>query len=94
MNHKAIYTLYPQVVTIHDDTGAFDKDGIQVEIDMDLVDDWQDPDQYKFDRVKEYPQIADQLDMLWHAIDTNRLNKDSDFYKTLKQVKDNYPKPE
>ena len=27
MNHKAIYALYPQVVTVDDGTGAFDKDG-------------------------------------------------------------------
>ena len=43
MNHKAIYKLYPQVVSVDDGTGAFDKDGNKVEIDMALVDAWQDP---------------------------------------------------
>lgn len=48
---------------------------------------------YKDNRAKEYPKIAEQLDMLWHAIDTNSLDKTSDFYTTLKAVKDQYPKP-
>jgi len=34
MNHQAIYELYPQVVTIDDGTGAFDKDGNKVEINQ------------------------------------------------------------
>jgi len=62
MNHKAIYTLYPQVVTVDDGTGAFDKDGNKVEIDMALVDAWQDPDAYKSKRAAEYPPVTDWLD--------------------------------
>ena len=37
MIHESIYALYPNVVTIDDGTGAFDKDGDLVDIDMDLV---------------------------------------------------------
>jgi hypothetical protein len=37
MNHKAIYALYPQVVTIDDGTGAFDKDGNKIEINQATV---------------------------------------------------------
>ncbi len=62
MNHKAIYALYPQVTTVDDGTGAFDKDGNKVEIDMALVDAWQDPDAYKYARAKEYPSITDYID--------------------------------
>jgi len=65
MNHKAIYKLYPQVVTIDDGTGAFDAQGNKVEIDMALVDAWQDPEAYKYARAAEYPPIGDQLDALW-----------------------------
>lgn len=43
-------------------------------------------------RGASYPQIAEQLDMLWHALDSGTLNKDSDFYTKLKAVKDKYPK--
>jgi len=62
MNHKAIYKLYPQVVSVDDGTGAFDKDGNKVEIDMALVDAWQDPEAYKYARAKEYPPITDYID--------------------------------
>jgi hypothetical protein len=65
MNHKAIYKLYPQVVTIDDTAGAFDAQGNKVEIDLAQVNAWVDPDAYKFARVKEYPAIGDQLDALW-----------------------------
>jgi len=66
MNHKAIYTLYPNVVSIDDGAGAFDKDGNKVEINLSLVDAWLDPEQYKYQRAKEYPFIADQLDYIYH----------------------------
>jgi Chaperone of endosialidase len=65
MNHKAIYKIYPQVVTVDDGAGAFDKDGNKVEIDMALVDAWKDPEAYKYARAAEYPPIGDQLDALW-----------------------------
>lgn len=47
---------------------------------------------YQRARKIEYPAIADQLDMLWHAIDSGSLDKNSDFYKSLKAVKDANPK--
>jgi hypothetical protein len=87
MNHKAIYKLYPTVVTVDDGTGAFDKDGNQVEIDMALVDAWQDPDAYKYARAKEYPAITDQLDTIFHdGLDAWKAQ--------IQTVKDKYPKPE
>jgi hypothetical protein len=50
--------------------------------------------EYQRQRALEYPGLGDQLDMLWHAIDAGTLNKTSDFYKTIKAVKDAYPKSE
>ena len=38
MNHEAIYRAYPNVVSIFDDTGAFDVNGNQVILDQALVD--------------------------------------------------------
>ena len=62
MNHKAIYKLYPQVVTVDDGAGAFDKDGNKVEIDLAAVNAWQDPEAYKYKRAAEYPPVTDWLD--------------------------------
>lgn len=86
MNHKAIYKLYPNVVSVDDGTGAFDKDGNKVEIDLALVDAWVDPEQYKYQRAREYPAIADQLDYIYH--------NGIDAWKTdmIDPVKTKYPK--
>jgi hypothetical protein len=49
---------------------------------------------YQAERAKQYPKIADQLDMLWHAIDSGSpLDKTSNFYASLAAVKVQYPKP-
>ena len=47
---------------------------------------------YTYARGREYPEIKEQLDMLWHAIDGDALDKTSDFYTKLKKVKDDNPK--
>jgi hypothetical protein len=61
MNIQAVYALYSQVVkTVEDE--AFDIDGNKVELDMDAVNAWVDPDAYKAKRVAEYPPMTDYLD--------------------------------
>jgi len=53
-----------------------------------------DANQYQRDRV--YPQIAEQLDKLFHDIDGGLLGEDAktgSLYLALKEVKDNNPKP-
>ena len=49
---------------------------------------------YSAKRNKQYPELAEQFDMLWHAMDTDSLDKTSDFYLKLKAVKDANPKPD
>jgi hypothetical protein len=61
MNTKAIYALYPQVVKTVE-AEAFDGQGNKVEIDMDAVNVWVDPDAYKAKRASEYPPMTDYLD--------------------------------
>jgi len=48
---------------------------------------------YNIQREKSYPDLGEQFDLLWHAIDSGTLDKTSDFYTKLKAVKDKYPKP-
>lgn len=48
--------------------------------------------EYQRQRATQYKPITDQLDMLWHAIDTGKLDKTCDFYTVNKTVKDNNPK--
>ena len=87
MNHKAIYALYPNVVSVDDSAGAMDANGNSVTIDMDAVNAWVDPDAYKFSRVSEYPAIGDQLDALYHA----GVFPD-DIAAQIQAVKERYPK--
>lgn len=87
MNHKAIYKLYPQVVTIDDGAGAFDAQGNKVEIDLAQVNAWIDPDAYKFARAREYPAIGDQLDALWKGGDAA-----AEMLAKVQAVKVKYPK--
>ena len=104
MNHKAIYNTHSNVVSIDETVGAFDKDGNIVVLDQDKVDvetaklkvAW-DAQEYARNRATAYPSIGDQLDMLWHAIDTGDWTaakvKTTDFYTKLKKVKDDNSKP-
>ena len=87
MNHKAIYALYPNVVSVDDTAGATDANGNSVTVDMDAVNAWVDPDAYKFSRASEYPAIGDQLDALYHA----GVFPD-DMAAQIQAVKDKYPK--
>jgi hypothetical protein len=52
---------------------------------------------YARTRETTYPSIGEQLDMLWHAVDTGDWTptkvKTTEFYTALKAVKDANPKP-
>ena len=87
--HKAIRSIYNDVVSINGDTQetivATDIDGNEISINWTSVNSWTDPDQYKFDRENEYPSIVDQLDDIYH-------NGIDGWKATIKAVKDKYPK--
>lgn len=85
MNHEAIYALYPTVTSVSDEHGAFDAQGDKVEIDIDAVNAWVDPNAYKYQRIAEYPSFADQFDLIFHGgIDA--------WQAVIQAVKDKYPK--
>jgi len=88
MNHKAIYALYPNVVTIDDGTGAFDAEGNKVTIDMSAVNTWVDPEAYKAKRQAEYPPFTDYLDGIAKG-DQAQINK---YIADCQAVKTKYPK--
>lgn len=48
--------------------------------------------EYVTARTNSYPSVQEQLDMLWHAMDTGQAAKAEPFYSTIKAVKDTYPK--
>ena len=89
MNHKAIFALYPNVITIDDTAGAFDANGNKVTIDESAVNAWQDPEQYKYDRTSAYKSIAEQLDMQYW----DRVNGTDTWKQHIDAVKTAHPKP-
>ena len=46
------------------------------------------------DRRNQYDQFVNQLDQLWHDIDDDKLDKTGEWYKAIKKVKNDNPKPE
>ena len=87
--HKAILAIHSSVRTINGNTEktivAKDKDNKEVTIDWTKVKAWKDPNEYQYKRADEYPSIADQLDNIYH-------NGIDGWKKTIKAVKDKYPK--
>lgn len=58
------------------------------------ITDYEANEKYKDDRVKEYPDIKEQLDMIWHAMDQGQMPKAFEWYYAVKNIKDKYPKPQ
>ena len=88
MNHKAIRAIYSNVVIIDDGTGAFDAQGNKVEIDMDAVNAWVDPEAYIAKRQREYPPMTDYLDGIAKG-DQAQIDK---YIADCQAVKAKYPK--
>jgi len=91
MNHEAVFALYPQVVTVDDSAGAFDKDGNKVVIDLAAVNAWKNLDEHKGKRFRKYPPIGELADALYWAStgDTSKLDA---YYAACAAVKAKYPK--
>ena len=91
-----IFQLYTDVVNIRKDGDVYtctDKDEKAVTIDMSAVNAEFTKQNYKNER--NYGEIGEQLDLLWHAIDADAdlKVKLAGFYNAIKAVKDANPKP-
>ena len=84
INTKAVYALYSNAVKTVGDK-AFDVDDNEIALNMTNINNWVDPKAYVDKRLAEYPSIADQLDDIYH-------NGVDEWKKTIKAVKDKYPK--
>ena len=86
--HKAVRALYSNVVTI-DDRTAFDANGNEINVDMDKVNAWVDPNAYKQQRELEYPDFKEYLDGIVKG-DQAQIDK---YIADCQAVKAKYPKP-
>ena len=79
-----------QIVWLSDDVTQPSKEDIQSKLDeLQAI---EDANQYQRDRAKEYPEISEQLDMLYHDMTDGKGDKTGDWYKAIKKVKDDNPK--
>ncbi len=96
MRHEAIRALYANAVTIDDATGAFDKDGNKVTIDENAVtakaNELATANAYVGKRLAAYPQLAEQLDQLFHDMTAGKGDKTGDWYAAIAKVKTDAPK--
>ena len=104
LDHEAIYKAYPNVTTIDDGTGAFDKDGKYVTLEQSKIDAARttlDTEaakvKYKTDRTTNgstiYAPFGDQLDMLYADMLAGKLDTTGTWATHIKAVKDANPKP-
>jgi len=84
MNAKAVFALYSNAVKTVEDK-AFDVDDNEITLNMTNINNWVDPNAYVDSRVAEYPRLEEQLDDIYH-------NGIDEWKKTIKAVKDKYPK--
>ena len=90
--HKAIRAIHNSVATINgssqDDIVATDNSGNEVTINWTNVNAWEDPDQYKYNRAKEYPSWQEQMDMQYH----DTVNGTTTWQDAIAKVKLDNPK--
>ena len=60
---------------------------ITIDKKFDKISEWSN------NRKKDYKDIRDQLDMLYDDMKNDKLNTDGEWYKAIKKVKDDNPKP-
>jgi len=104
LDHEAIRKAYPDVVTVDDSTGAFDKDNKLITLEQSKIDAARttlDAEaaavKYKTDRTTNgsttYDTIGDQLDMLYADMLAGKLDTTGTWATHIKAVKDANPKP-
>ena len=63
------------------------------EIDTEFKKLQSDYDALQYQRDRQYPQLGEQLDMLFHDMTAGKGTKDGEWYKAIAKVKTDNPKP-
>ena len=87
LNDKAVYALYNNAVKTVEDK-AFDVDGNEITLNMTNINNWVDPNAYVDSRVAEYPEITEQLDLLYKDMLADKGDKSGAWFAAVKAVKD------
>ena len=104
LDHDAIRRAYPEVITVDDGFGAFDKDNKVVSLEQSKIDTARTElntvalaIKYQTDRTTDgstiYATFGDQLDMLYADMLAGKLDTTGTWATHIKAVKDANPKP-
>tara|TARA_R100000808_G_scaffold7063_1_gene20757 strand:- start:317 stop:673 length:357 start_codon:yes stop_codon:yes gene_type:complete len=58
-----------------------------------LASEQSDYDSKSYQRDRQYPELGEQLDMLWHDMTSGKGDKNGEWYKAISKVKSDHPKP-
>jgi hypothetical protein len=84
---QIVYKLNTNIVRVVGDI-AYDANGNEVSYDLAAVNAYVTANEYKSNRVAEYPSIGDQLDALWKGGEAA-----TEMLAKVQAVKTKYPKP-
>ena len=87
---NALWTLVNDKLTWNDDSQT---EPTQAEIDAEVIRLQADYDAKQYQRDRQYPQLGEQLDMLFHDMTAGKGDKTGEWYKAVAKVKDDNPKP-
>jgi len=99
MRDDAILNTHSNVVTINAGTEAWDSNGNAVVLDeskiaTEITRLEAEFTANQFQRDRQYPELGEQLDLLFHDMTSGKGTKDGEWYKTVLKVKTDNPKPE
>ena len=87
---NALWTLVNDKLTWNDDSQT---EPTQAEIDAEVIRLQADYDAKQYQRDRQYPQLGEQLDMLFHDMTAGKGDKTGEWYKAVAKVKADNPKP-
>ena len=87
---NALWTLVNDKLTWNDDSQT---EPTQAEIDAEVIRLQADYDAKQYQRDRQYPQLGEQLDMLFHDMTAGKGDKTGEWYKAIAKVKTDNPKP-
>ena len=89
---QTIYKVDPKTSDIILIKSDYSKEQIQQEANR-IEEEW-NHNKYQRDRATSYPEIREQLDLLYHDMTAGKGDKTGEWYKAVNKVKTDNPKPE
>jgi hypothetical protein len=77
-----------------DSTGLYPPTIEEIEAEQKRQNEFSEYYEYFQNRIQEYPLGFEQLDILWHDINSGKPLKEGIWFNQIKEIKEKYPKPE